>query len=135
MLHTFWVGNLRLVLDARHAQLGQTTPQATPAGRDGAAAGRTRRQDPGTGARGCSYDGEDVIDVCEQRDLRYLLRLRKTANVKRLIERLFRREDWTRGQRSQPGLAGHRGRIAPERLEQSLGASWCCAGASSTTLR
>ena len=38
----------------------------------------------------CGYGNEEVIDVCEQRDLRYLLRLRKTANVKRLIERLFR---------------------------------------------
>jgi hypothetical protein len=34
---------------------------------------------------------------CEQRGLRYRLCLRKTANVKRLIGRLFRREDCTPG--------------------------------------
>ena len=34
--------------------------------------------------------------MCEQRGLAYLLRLRKTTNVKRLIERLFNRQDWSR---------------------------------------
>jgi hypothetical protein len=42
------------------------------------------------------YGNEDIIDVCGQLNLRYLLRLRKTASVKRLIERLFRREDRAR---------------------------------------
>jgi hypothetical protein len=51
----------------------------------------------------CGYGNEDVIDVCEQRGLRYLLRLRKTANVKRLIERLFGREDWTRATEASQG--------------------------------
>ena len=48
----------------------------------------------------CGYGFEAIIDVCEQRGKPYLLRLRKTANVKRLIERpierLFTRADWTR---------------------------------------
>jgi Transposase DDE domain group 1 len=51
----------------------------------------------------CGYGNEDIIDVCEQRGLSYLLRLRKTANVKRLIERLFKREDWTRATESSQG--------------------------------
>lgn len=51
----------------------------------------------------CGYGNEDIIDVCEQRDLRYLLRLRRSANVKRLIERLFRREDWTRATEASQG--------------------------------
>jgi hypothetical protein len=41
--------------------------------------------------------------VCEQRGLPYLLRLRKTANVKRLIERLFTREGWTRATEASQG--------------------------------
>ena len=44
----------------------------------------------------CGYGFEAIIDVCEQRDKPKLLRLRKTANVRRLIERLFTRDDWTR---------------------------------------
>ena len=51
----------------------------------------------------CGYGNEDIIDVCEQRSLSYLLRLRKTANVKRLIERLFRREDWTHAREASQG--------------------------------
>jgi hypothetical protein len=44
----------------------------------------------------CGYGNEDVIALCEQRGLPYLLRLRQTANVKRLIERLFGSQGWTR---------------------------------------
>jgi len=51
----------------------------------------------------CGYGNEDIIDVCEQRDLRYLLCLRRSANVKRLLERLFRREDWTRATEASQG--------------------------------
>ena len=45
--------------------------------------------------------------MCEQRSLSYRLRVRKTANVKRLIERLierlFRREHWTRATEASQG--------------------------------
>ena len=41
--------------------------------------------------------------MCEKRDRRYLLRLRKTANVKRLIERLFNRQDWTQASEASQG--------------------------------
>ena len=95
-LHTYWVGNLRLVLDAellsgkehssRHGLpalervLDELGPDKQP---------RLVRGD-------CGYGNEDVIALCEGRDLRYLLRLRQTSNVKRLIERVFKREGWTR---------------------------------------
>ena len=51
----------------------------------------------------CGYGNQDIIEVCEQRDRRYLLRLRKTANVKRLIERLFNRQDWTLASEASQG--------------------------------
>ena len=41
--------------------------------------------------------------MCEKRDRRYLLRLRKTANVKRLLERLFNRQDWTQASEARQG--------------------------------
>jgi len=94
VLHTFWVGNLRLVLDAVLSPGKQHT-----AGHAKAAMARLLdelgEQAPALVRGDCGYGNEDIIDVCEQRDLRYLLRLRKTANVKRLIERLFGRQDWT----------------------------------------
>ena len=102
VLHTFWVGNLRLVLDAVLSSGKQHT-----SGHAKAAMGRLLDElgdkAPALVRGDCGYGVEDIIDVCEQRDLRYLLRLRKTANVKRLIERLFRREDWTRASEASQG--------------------------------
>ena len=102
VLHTFWVGNLRLVLDA----VLSTGKQHT-SGHAKAAMARLLDElgdnAPALVRGDCGYGNEDIIDVCEQRDLRYLLRLRKTANVKRLIERLFRREDWTRASQLSQG--------------------------------
>ena len=95
-LHTCWVGNLRLVLDAelrsgkehssRHGLpalerlLDELGPDKQP---------KLTRGD-------CGYGNEDVLALCERRGLPYLLRLRQTANVKRLLERVFKREGWTR---------------------------------------
>jgi hypothetical protein len=102
VLHTFWVGNLRLVLDAVLSSGKQHT-----SGHAKAAMARLLDElgdKAPTLVRGdCGYGNEDIIEVCEQRGLSYLLRLRKTANVKRLIERLFRREDWTRASQASQG--------------------------------
>lgn len=102
VLHTFWVGNLRLVLDAVLASGKQHS-----SGHAKAALGRLLdelgEQGPALLRGDCGYGNEDIIDVCEQRGVRYLLRLRKTANVKRLIERLFRREDWRRATEASQG--------------------------------
>ena len=94
-LHTFMVGNLRLVLEAvlspgkqhssRHASqaldrlLGQLGPQG-----------------PSLVSGDCGFGNEEIISICESRNVSYLLRLRQTTNVKRLIERLFMRGDWRR---------------------------------------
>lgn len=102
VLHTFWIGNLRLVLDAVLSSGKQHT-----SGHAKAALGRLLDElgdkAPALVRGDCGYGNEDIIDVCEQRGLSYLLRLRKTANVKRLIERLFRREDWTRATEASQG--------------------------------
>jgi hypothetical protein len=102
VLHTFWIGNLRLVLDAVLTMGKQHTSGHAKAGlvhlldELGDRAPALVRGD-------CGYGNEDTIDVCEQRDLPYLLRLRKTTNVKRLIERLLRREGWTRATEASQG--------------------------------
>ncbi len=102
VLHTFWVGNLRLVLDALLTSGKQHT-----SGHAKAAMARLLDElgdkAPALVRGDCGYGNEDIIDVCEQRGLPYLLRLRKTANVKRLIERLFTREGWTRATEASQG--------------------------------
>jgi hypothetical protein len=102
VLHTFWVGNLRLVLDAVMASGKQHTSKH-------ALAGLERLLDelgdkaPALVRGDCGYGNEDMLEVCERRGLRYLLRLRKTSNVKRLIERLFKREGWTPANEASQG--------------------------------
>jgi len=102
VLHTFWVGNLRLVLDAQLSPGKQHT-----SGHAKAALGRLLDElgdkAPALVRGDCGYGNEDIIDVCEQRERPYLLRLRRTANVKRLIERLFSREGWTRASEASQG--------------------------------
>ena len=102
VLHTFWVGNLRRVLDAVLSSGKQHS-----AGHAKAAMARLLDElgdkAPALVRGDCGYGNEDIIDVCEQRSLRYLLRLRKTANVKRLIQRLFGREDWTHATEASQG--------------------------------
>jgi hypothetical protein len=101
-LHTFWVGNLRLVLDVQVSSGKQHS-----SGHAKVALGRLLDElgdrAPAMVRGDCGYGNEDIIDVCEQRDLKYLLRLRKTTNVKRLIERLFNHQDWSRATESSQG--------------------------------
>src|SRR5215510_7386541 len=102
VLHTYWMGNLRLVLDAvltsgkQHTSGHGKAPLMRLLDELGEAAPALVRGD-------CGYGNQDIIEVCEQRGLPYLLRLRKTTNVKRLIERLFRREDWSRAHPASQG--------------------------------
>lgn len=102
VLHTFWIGNLRLVLDAVLTSGKQHA--------SGHAKGPLKRllnelgeHEPALVRGDCGYGNQDIIDLCEERGLPYLLRLRQTANVKRLIERLFRREDWSRASDASQG--------------------------------
>jgi len=102
VLHTFWVGNLRLVLDVvltsgkQHSSGHAKAPLEHLLGELGERAPALVRGD-------CGYGNQDIIDICEQRGLPYLLRLRKTANVKRLIERLFGRHDWSAASQATQG--------------------------------
>ena len=102
VLHTFWVGNLRLVLDAQLSPGKQHSSGHAKAALD-RLLDELGERGPALVRGDCGYGNEDIIDVCEQRDRAYLLRLRKTANVKRLIERLFGREDWTRATEASQG--------------------------------
>nr|WP_283957569.1 transposase [Ramlibacter sp. 2FC] len=102
VLHSFWIGNLRLVLDAVLASGKQHS-----SGHAKAALGRLLDElgdkAPALVRGDCGYGNEDIIELCERREQPYLLRLRKTANVKRLIQRLFKREDWTRASEASQG--------------------------------
>lgn len=99
-LHTYWVANMRLVLDVvvspgkEHSAgkarpglmqlLGQLSPEQRP---------QLVRGD-------CGFGNEPFIAELEQSHQPYLFKLKQTAGVKKLLTRQFAREDW-----STPGSA------------------------------
>ncbi len=100
VLHTFWVGNLRLVLDVQVSSGKQHTSVHAKA-----ALGRLLDElgDESLGnrrpalVRGDSgYGNEGILLTLEERNQPYLLRLRQTRNVQRLVAQQFTRQDWSR---------------------------------------
>src|SRR6516225_4638351 len=95
VLHTYWVGNLRLVLDVQISPGKQHTSMYA---RDGLARLLKELADhrPALVRGDCGYGNEGILTVLEARSQPYLLRLRQTRNVRRLIVRQAGRADWTR---------------------------------------
>jgi len=100
VLHTFCVGNLRLVLDVQvsggkqhssgHAQaaLAQLLDELSDE--------KLSNRRP-TLVRGDSgYGNAGILATLEARNQPYLLRLRQTKNVQRLVAQQFCRQDWSR---------------------------------------
>lgn len=95
VLHTFWVGNLRLVLDVQvsagkqHSSTHAKAALAQLLDELGDKRPALVRGDSG-------YGNEGILLQLEERQQPYLLRLRQTANVQRLVARQFARMDWSR---------------------------------------
>ena len=90
VLHTFWVGNLRLVLDVQVSSGKQHTSVHAKA-----ALGRLLDElgdkRPALVRGDSGYGNEGMLLELEGRGQPYLLRLRQTANVQRLVARQFER--------------------------------------------
>ena len=95
VLHTFLVSHLRLVLDVQLSSGKQHT-----SGHAKAALGRLLDElgdkRPALVRGDSGYGNEGILTELEERDQRYLLRLRQTKNVQRLVSRQFARMDWSR---------------------------------------
>ena len=81
VLHTFWVGNLRLVLEVQVCSGKQHTSVHANAA--------LVRGDLG-------YGTEGMLLALEIRGQAYLLPLRQTVNGQRLVAQQFARQDWSR---------------------------------------
>ena len=94
VLHTYWMGNLRLVLDVE-VQAGKTH-----AAKHSVPRLRTLLDGLGTGERPTlvrgdnAFGNEPVLLELEARAQPYLFKLRQSAGVKGLVERQWSREDW-----------------------------------------
>jgi len=95
VLHTYWVGNLRLVLDVQVSPGKQHSSAHAKAGLTRLLEELCDRR-PALVRGDCGYGNEGILLTLEGLDQRYLLRLRQTKNVQRLIARQFGRMDWGR---------------------------------------
>lgn len=95
VLHTYWVGNLRLVLDVLVTS-GKQHTSVHAKGRLGCLLNELGRRRPVLVRGDCGYGNEGILVELEERNQPYLLRLRQTQNVQRLVARQFARSDWSR---------------------------------------
>jgi hypothetical protein len=94
-LHTYWVGNLRLVLDVVVSPGKQANSSHTLPGLTAVLDGLEADQRPALVRGDCGFGNEPFIAELETRDQPYLFKLRQTKGIKRLLQRQFEREDWT----------------------------------------
>jgi hypothetical protein len=94
VLHTYWIGNVRLVLDVE-VQNGKAHAAKHSLPRLCALlAGLAPEQRPALVRGDIAFGNEGVMAEMENLEQRYLFKLRQSAGVKRLIERQWSRRDW-----------------------------------------
>jgi hypothetical protein len=92
--HTYFLANLRLVLDVEVQPGNQTAAKYTSPSFFSYIDGLPASHRPAFVRGDCAFGNEGVMRDCEARSLPYLFKLKQTQNVKRLIDRLFSREEW-----------------------------------------
>lgn len=93
-LHTFLVANLRLVLDVQVSS-GKQHASAHMKSALGRLLDELGEQRPALVRGDSGYGNEGILLTLEERNQPYLLRLRQTANVQRLVARQFERYGWS----------------------------------------
>jgi hypothetical protein len=93
-IHTYWIGNVRLVLDAE-VQAGKAHAAKHSLPRlIHLLKAQLCKQRPRLVRGDNAFGNEPVMAELEAIDQRYLFKLRQTAGVRRLIERHWSRQDW-----------------------------------------
>lgn len=93
-IHTYWLANLRLVLDAE-VQGGKSTAAKYSMPRLIAIlAGLPLQQRPSMVRGDNAFGNEPVMSALEAMEQPYLFKLRQTPGVRKLIERNWSRQDW-----------------------------------------
>jgi hypothetical protein len=94
-LHTYWVGNLRLVLDVVVSSGKQSNSPYTQPGLTALLDSLDPSQYPALVRGDCGFGNDPFIVALESRKQRYLFKLRQTKGVQKLLQKQFQREDWT----------------------------------------
>lgn len=94
VLHTYWVGNLRLVLDVEVKGGKAHAPKHGLPRLRALLEGLAPEKRPALVRGDNAFGNEGVMVEMEALEQCYLFKLRQTAGVKRLIERQWSRRDW-----------------------------------------
>ena len=93
-IHTYWIGNLRLVLDAQLEPGNRHSPVHARPGLMALLEGMPQPQRPKLVRGDCAFGSEGEMSALEAIDQPYLFKLRQSAGVKRLVKRQWSRRDW-----------------------------------------
>jgi hypothetical protein len=92
--HTYFVANLRLVLDVEMQPGNQTASKYTRPSLFEFLDSLPKEARPFLLRGDSGFGNENIMKEAEERDQGYLFKLKQTSGVKKLIKRLFRGEEW-----------------------------------------
>jgi hypothetical protein len=93
-IHTYWIGNLRLVLDAQLEPGDRHSPVHSRPGLMALLEELPQAQRPKLVRGDCAFGSEGEMSALESIGQPYLFKLRQSAGVKTLVKRQWRRRDW-----------------------------------------
>ena len=93
-IHTYWIGNLRLVLDAQLESGDRHSPVHGRAGLMALLEGMPQASRPRLVRGDCAFGSEGEMNALEAIGQPYLFKLRQSPGVKKLIQRQWTRRDW-----------------------------------------
>lgn len=93
-IHTYWIANLRLVLQAMVQDGKSSSATHSLPGLTALICGLPNEQRPYLVRGDCAFGSETVMCELESIKQSYLFKLKQTSNVKRLIERQWRQRFW-----------------------------------------
>jgi len=102
--HSYFIANLRLVMDVEVQAGNQTAASFAQPGLWELLDELARQSRPQFVRGDCNWGTERAMEGCEQREIAYLFKLKQSVNVKKLIAKLFRNEDWVEAGQTWEGL-------------------------------
>ena len=103
--HSYFIANLRMVLEVEVQAGNQTASSFAQPELWTLLEGLSEASRPAFLRGDCSWGTERAMAGAEQRQMPYLFKLKQTANVKKLIDRLFGRDEWVEAGPPWQGLA------------------------------
>lgn len=102
--HSYFIANLRLVMDVEVQAGNQTAASYAQPVLWELLDGLAKQSQPQFVRGDCNWGSERAMEGCEQRGMAYLFKLKQSVNVKKLIFKLFRNEDWVEAGQTWQGL-------------------------------